>query len=146
MLERAGHPIPESTLKTWRDRHSDRFQRIVAEVTPRIDAELQSEFVALIRKNNEAEDAALDRFKDLVGELPARDLSTAVRNFAVSSGVHADKLPRFRLEQDVPTDRTPEDVLRRLAQLGAFVDGTATERPSDRARPPAKTPRRTGSR
>jgi len=119
--------IPRSTLHQWKDQYAERYERIRADRLPEIYAEVGDEMVKLLRAQNEAEQELTVRMRQVTPELDARDVSTGLRNVAVSKGINVDKA---RLMHDRPTviteTRSAEELLDGMRRRG-WIDGEAEE-------------------
>lgn len=122
-LAEDGFEIDDSTLRDWRvNRHTAEYERIRAEVLPRIREQAGDEHLALARRQMKASQIATEEWLERRGELKASDLSTAARNFDVGSGIHSQHAQVFH---DQPTQHIKVDlpaVLKELKSLGVEPD------------------------
>ncbi len=127
LLSDYGKAIPKRTLQRWRQQEADRYHEIRTEALAqvRIDqAEEHSELAALAMN---AERAVLKRLIDKkeLDELEPRDLPGALRNFAVPSGIHAQRAGELRGDPSViehrSTGLSPDELLAKLERLGIEV-------------------------
>lgn len=107
--------IDHTTLWAWQTKqHAAEYERIRAEVLPKIREQAGDEHLALARRQMKASQIATEEWLERRGELKASDLSTAARNFDVGSGIHSQHAQVFH---DQPTQRIEIDVSATLKEL-----------------------------
>jgi hypothetical protein len=95
-LAEQGIKIPRSTLRNWLSIHEDRYEKLRADLLPRIHERVAEKHLELADAQI---DASWEFLKQLMKEkdnIPPRDLSTALRNTDVGSAVHTDKALALR--------------------------------------------------
>jgi hypothetical protein len=96
-LQSRGITVSRSALELWKNRqHPARYAQIVEEVLPEVYGKLARESEELAQRYAEAEAETLERFREQLPDLKPSDVSTAIRNFAVSRGISIDKAQLLR--------------------------------------------------
>jgi hypothetical protein len=114
-LSEDGLRIDHSTLHEWKTkRHVEEYDRIRAEIMPRVREQAGDEHLDLAGRQMEAERLLVDRLKDNVEGIKPGELPGAVRNLAVSSAVHSEKA---QMMHDQPTQRVAVDLSATLKEL-----------------------------
>jgi hypothetical protein len=119
LLAEDGITISDSTLYLWKNGpHAEQYERIRAEVLPKVRLAASEDHMALSERCMEAEHLLLDRLVDEVPKLDRRDISTSLRNVSTSGAIHVDK---GQVLSDAPTEIRRLDtgeVLRKLNSRG----------------------------
>jgi hypothetical protein len=129
--------VPDSTLRQWRKEKATEYERVRRELAPRLEQIAVQELQAFVVQASQTKLLALAKtHKALEDDLiPARDLGSLLRNIATAEAIACDKILAL---QGRPTQivehRSPDAILKRLAAIGAVVDGSAVE-----IAPPAPT-------
>lgn len=85
-------PIPSRTLTHWtRTSKVEDYERVRKELLPKIGAQAADEHRALAQKQIQLSHRMTDELAARVGEIQPRDLSTAIRNLDVGSGIHTQR-------------------------------------------------------
>ncbi len=114
-LAEDGLRIDHNTLHYWKTKnHAQEYERIRAEVLPKVREEAGDQHLALARRQMEASAMATDEWIKRRHELDPKDLSTAARNFDVGSGIHSQHAQVFH---DQPTSRVAVDLSGTLKEL-----------------------------
>lgn len=118
-LRDSGIEIHDTTLMNWaRGPHSERYHQIREEYAPKMRAQAADEHMDLAERAMRVNSQILDRLKEKVPELPAKELPGAARNMAVTAAVHTEKA---QLLNEQPTQRVTTDLeatLKELKSLG----------------------------
>ena len=126
LLKEDGLEIDFTTLYRWRNKlHVEQYERVQAEVMPKVRRRAVEDHMALSERYMEAEHLVLDRFVEEVPNLDKRDLSTGARNLSTSGAIHIDKAVDKLGQGDLSTP--PLDVvsvLRKLGGRGMRVEAT----------------------
>lgn len=129
-LEQQGFDVSRQTLDNWKKQHAEIYEsclsHVDAQVIDRTD-EAQRENLALIIEGTQ-------QIREELPSMPARDVTTVVRNAGVVFGITTEKA---QLLKGQPTQRTeivdPAAILKELNELArqanatADVDSTAEE-------------------
>jgi transposase-like protein len=114
--------IPARTLRQWKTELADDYERIRSDMAPEIAKRVASDAEALARDIAEVERRLLARFDDAtIASLPARDVSTSLRNLSVSKGLQIDKISSPLRERPSHVNHTAdfEEIINKLGrQLG----------------------------
>lgn len=122
--------IPQTTLKEWRQDHRHEYDRVRRELVPQLEQLVVNESYARVIELGELEArVAAALFKAIeAGEIPKRDLPGALRNITTSKAINVDKILALSgRPTSIVEHRSAQDLVRRLASLGAVVDGSAVE-------------------
>jgi hypothetical protein len=126
-LAKQGKKIPARTLWGWkREDHIERYRQIQTEVVPEIHARIAEQSDALALQAGELEADLIKRLQKVAPDVPAKDLSRAVRDVATSRKVSVEKSLSLR-GGDQPKEPTIEDfneALKGLQDLG-LIEKTA---------------------
>lgn len=128
-LNAAGVSVTERTLSAWHKGEPEEYERIRRQVLGLIGAEIASEHAALAHRNNEVEIEAVEKLKEKLPELDAKDLPNAVRSIATASGIHTDKARLLQGDYATPSEstRSAEEIMRKLKSRGMVIEAEATE-------------------
>lgn len=125
LLSQDGIGIDHTTLYRWRKyEHAEQFERVRAEVLPKVRLAASEDHMALSERCMEAEHLLLDRLVDEVPNLDKRDISTSLRNVSTSGAIHVDK---GQVLSDQPTEIRRLDtgeVLRKLGSRNMRLEAT----------------------
>lgn len=120
-LAATGLVIQARTLRRWlTTQHRERYHEIREQLVPRIHARIAAVHEDLAQQAGVVEQQVLSSLLEKVwnDELSASDLHQAVRNLAVSTGVHSDKAALMRNKPTVIVEhRSAADIARELAEL-----------------------------
>jgi hypothetical protein len=107
-------------LRDWPTTHQDRYEKLKADLIPRIQERVAEKHLALADGQMEVAWDFLQRLKREKDNVPARDLSTNLRNLVVGSAVNTDKAHMlregFRPQVNVNVDLS--EMLRSMAARG----------------------------
>ena len=137
LLKQHGLSISARTLADWPVTFADEYARVRAEILPRLKQQLAEEHTALARQEMGLSRDLLAKLKREAEEIPARDLSTTIRNLDVGSGIHSDKARDLRGDPTAVVERRSDSerekaILRKLTTLGVVIEGEAEETNGDR--------------
>jgi hypothetical protein len=124
--------ISENTLKEWRGRFREEYERVCRDVAPRLEAIVVNECYARVIALGELETLAMEKLEAALAnnEIPARDLPGALRNITTSKAINVDKILALSgRPTQVIEHRSMPAIYERLSKLGALtkpVEGTAT--------------------
>ena len=127
-----GLDIPRSTLQSWLDTFSDLYTRVRGEILPRLKDELADQHTDLARHQIDVSRDLTERLSQGAAELSPRDLSGAIRNLDVGSGIHTQRAGELRgdptaiVEHRSDTERAKE-IMRKLTAMGRAVESEAEE-------------------
>lgn len=132
-LAEGGLEIDQGTLWRWKTKqHVERYERIQAEVLPRIRARAAEQYMDASERQMKVAMQMTDRLAAEVDEIPARDLPGGIRNVVTGGAVAIDKA---QLLNDQPTQRISIDLAGTLAELKKLgvevIDGDAEEMSDD---------------
>jgi hypothetical protein len=115
-----GIEVDHSTLYRWRDKHSAKYLSIQQDVLPKLRTEAAERHSAVADREMEVGLELLDSLQAKTGELPARDLSTAIRNLDVGQGIHRTKAAELRgdVQPTVAINFSLTDQIRSAAAKG----------------------------
>jgi hypothetical protein len=85
-LAELGMKVDHSTLHRWKDRHSEKYLSLQREILPKLREEAAERHSAVADREMELGLELLDQLQAKKADLPARDLSTAIRNLDVGQG------------------------------------------------------------
>jgi transposase-like protein len=133
-----GHPLRASemcdvssrTLYRWRIEKREEYERIRRDLAPQLEAISISELQAFVVQAAAAKMLALQKTTEALeaDAIPARDLPAALRNITTAEAISVDKILALSgRPTSVVEHRSAGELVKRLAALGAVVDGTATE-------------------
>lgn len=125
-LARGDTPIHvhHQTLRDWREREPERYERIRAEVVPKVRLRASEQHMELSARLMDAEGELLEQLMDNRHELPPKEVSTALRNVSTSGAIHVDKA---QVLSDQPTEIRRLDtgeVLRKLSSRNMRLEAT----------------------
>jgi len=131
-LKDAGKPIPRNTLQAWKRTRPELYAEVQADILPSINEAVIHECVAIARTAAEAEIKTLERYNEVLPELPARDVSKAARDISTVKGINLTKVHELRNQPTVirhETSKTPEQLIAAMNEIipGFFTDGQAVE-------------------
>jgi hypothetical protein len=127
-----GLNVPATTLDHWRNQiHTLRYERIRDKAYPQVKAKMAEAMEGLFEAQVEVEWQLLKKLEASIEELPARDVSGALRNVGVTKALNVDKSAPLRGE---PTARVEvsavdqaEAALAVLRRKGLLVESKAEE-------------------
>lgn len=125
-LARGDSPVHvhHQTLWNWREREPERYERIRAEVVPKVRLRASEDHMAMAARLMDLEGELLEKLKEKADELPAKEVSTALRNVSTSGAIHVDKA---QVLSDQPTEIRRLDtgeVLRKLSSRNMRLEAT----------------------
>lgn len=120
-LAKQGMKVAPSTLRDWRDRlYPERYLQLQRDVLPALRARAAESHTALEELEGATARKLLARLDAEHKNIPARDLSTALRNLDVGQGIHRTKAAELRGENfDAPALGGSRRVSQILAALRA---------------------------
>jgi hypothetical protein len=131
--------IPESTLRTWKERtQKQAYQQLVEEELPQVYAAIAERCEDLALAQADVEAKLLAKLEGDLDKLDARDLASSLRNVNVAKAVNIDKASLVRGKPtEIREDRSLTEVARALSKYasvvkvnGQVVDSTAVELPA----------------
>lgn len=126
--------VPDATLRRWRREHRHEYDRVRRELAPRLESIVVAEQYAFIIEAGHAKRLALAKTMDALenDQIPARDLPGALRNITTAEAISIDKvLALSGRPTSIVEHRSAAELVRKLAAMGAVVDGTAAEIPAE---------------
>jgi hypothetical protein len=125
-LRTLGIRVQRTTLRDWATRqHVQRYREIQAEVIPEIHARIAEQSDALALQAGETEAALITRLQKELPNVPARDLSRAVRDVATSRKISVEKGVTLRSEEK-PAESNPiqdfTEAMKELKAMGLIPD------------------------
>jgi hypothetical protein len=133
LLKEAGGPrISEATLRGWLTIHKSQYDRIRAEAAPTLQAMRAEKFEAAADLKHEAAILIASRLVKAAerGEIPPARLASSLKDLSISTGIDIDKSLLLKGQPTTISERrSPEELLRRLRQLGV-IEGDAEEMPA----------------
>ncbi len=129
MLADQGIEVSRHTLHNWRYvYHVDRYERIRAEVIPKLKAEEAELRTALATYQVEQALRAAELVAERVESMDDKSLLDALNKFNVGSGIQADKIAQLRGEPtSIIRHESVSEIERGLKRLGVVIEGEAVE-------------------
>jgi hypothetical protein len=125
-LEKQGHPIPRSTLKSWLTTRAEDYERARVIVRDRVWEATAEQHQALVLKAIKASSAATEAAEAAVKDGDAKtanSYASASRNLATTVGISNDKASAAHgRPTEIAQPPNPDEILRKLAQLGLVVE------------------------
>lgn len=122
-LAQDGIKISDVTLLDWRKRKfKDEYERVRAEVLPRVRRKAAEQHMDLSARLMEVEGELLEKLKEKQDELPAKEVSTALRNVSTSAAIHVDKATILDQDEGQAPPLDAESLLRKLGSRGMRVE------------------------
>ncbi len=123
--------VPEATLSGWvNEEFNQRYSELRAEKGPELEKLAVEGLLSFVHRAEAVKAVALDK---TLAELEAgetKDPGATLRNIATAQGISVTKIMELSgRPTSVVVHRPPNELLARLASLGAIVDGSATELP-----------------
>jgi hypothetical protein len=135
-LKKLGHPIPEATLRGWKRRMPERYERVRQTVQDRIWAEIADEWRSLVRQSIKVASNTVAKAEVATAEGNSKDAKawlSAGRDAGVLAGIGDDKSSRADgrpTEIHATTADQAEEIERKLKAMGVLVvEGEAEELP-----------------
>ena len=115
-----GLTIPERTISEWVSKsHRDRYERIRADIAPKLHAAIASEMEDLIGKITVAEHEAVDRVLAELPKLDGKEAAIALKSLSTARASAIDKALVLRGKPNhISASGEPSDIYARLKQLG----------------------------
>jgi hypothetical protein len=124
--------VPHPTLQAWKSEHRARIERIREERGPELEAMAINGLRAFALRAEEVKAAALEATMEQLREGKARDPAAVLRNVATAQGITVSKILELSgRPTSIVEHRSAQDIVARLASLGAVVDSTARELPAE---------------
>jgi hypothetical protein len=120
----------ERVLQLWRNgKHAERFQELLKQRAPEIEAATVQDYLAIAKRTNEIHLEGLEQVAAGMPDLDAKDAAQALRNISVAGGVAADKYLVYNDRPNVITSHaSPDETLRALAtRFGIDVHESTAE-------------------
>jgi ASC-1-like (ASCH) protein len=95
-LKSQGLPISRATLSRWVNTRPDEYAELRRDVIDKVHAVVAEKHSELADQEMELAREFLERMRQEKNKIEPRDLSTALRNLDVGSGIHADKAMALR--------------------------------------------------
>lgn len=137
LKEHYGLTIPERTLTEWVGKsHRERYERIRAEIAPRLHAQIASEMEDLTGKLVRAQHIAVDRVLEELPTMDGKDAAFAMKNLTGGIATNVDKFLLLRGRPNQITEHgAPSDVYAALKRLGFEMKFTGPEEVEGTAEP-----------
>jgi hypothetical protein len=124
--------IPAATISKWvNNEFNQRYSELRAEKGPELEKLAVEGLLSFVHRAEAVKAVALDK---TLAELEAgdtKDPGATLRNIATAQGISVTKIMELSgRPTSVVVHRPPNELLARLASLGAIVDGSATEIPA----------------
>lgn len=124
--------VPASTLADWKLDHAERLEQLRVERGEQIEAMAINGLRAFALRAEEVKAAALEATMEQLREGKARDPAAVLRNVATAQGITVSKILELSgRPTSIVEHRSAQDIVARLASLGAVVDSTARELPAE---------------
>lgn len=118
-LAERGIEIPAGTLEGWmKSVHAERYQRIRADVVPRIIQEQRDEFSSLISQHNDNEAKLAEKLANELDALAPKDIGKAIQQTAVAKGINNQNAA---LADGRPTE------IKRIEDIGDIIRAMKAE-------------------
>jgi hypothetical protein len=122
-----GFDIEASTLWRWsRKQHVDKYERIRAEVIPRITAQAAEQHMDLALRQSEVSVMALEEIENRLPAMEDKDLINAMGKADIGSGIHTEKAQLLANRPTAIVQRDASEVLRKLQSRG-IIDAEVVE-------------------
>ncbi len=132
LLKGDGVKIPPRTLEKWRTHtHRDRYERVRAEVLPKVRQESAQEHRQLERRQLELAAKLTERLKGEVETMTSKDAIQALGKADIGTGIHAEKAQLLDGEATHRPERSATEIIRALKARGFDVEGSAVELPAE---------------
>lgn len=126
--EELGVRIPKTTIDRWaRHMYPDDYQRIQAEVMPRIHAQMADAHHSLAHRAMEIEARTLERLSQEIHNLDPQKLSTTMRDAAVAGAIHSDKGLIYSGQPTSIVRHEVGEVMRSLKAKGIELEGDVVD-------------------
>lgn len=138
-----GVKIPPSTLNGWRDKYPNRYRFHLTENASKTEGRAVSGYLEIQHLAQQVAKDAIERTAQELAKGNTRDPATVARNMMVAAGVANTHMMNLQGRPTIITEhRRPEDIQRRLKELGLTfdVESTAVESPSDKPLPSESSP------
>ena len=150
-LQEKGVDVARSTLELWRDdQHAELYASIRDDRAAQVQRVIAAEHEDLAIRGAEVTRALLERTRENLDEIPARDLPGAVRNIATATAIATDKalMARERPVAMPAETRSIDELVRGLIALGVAREVGVTDAPNaidatcevEERTPPPRTP------
>lgn len=127
--------IPATTLKTWKQKHADRYEQLRHELEPQIARTIAAEAEAIAQKLSEREHQLADALTpEAISQLKPSEIAATLRNVTTSKALQVDKIssPLRERPSHVQHTSSPDEIVTRLAKaLGFDATSTAIEEPPE---------------
>lgn len=126
--------INERTLRYWRQKYREEYDRIRRDLAPRLEQVVVAEQYAFVLEAGRAKRLALQKTMEALeaDAIPARDLPGALKSITTAEAISVDKILALSgRPTSVVEHRSANDIVRKLAALGAVTDATAVELPEE---------------
>lgn len=138
-LAASGIKVPHQTLYSWYTRHhAERYAEIRKEVMPSVKAWAETKHMDVMSNALDAVNEYVDRARNDLKELPARDVPGGARNLATVAGISGEQASKLRGEATsiIEHRTTPDELMRKMERTGiTFVEAEEVEAtPSDEAK------------
>lgn len=118
------------SIRRWRDSHGEEYERVRRDLAPQIEATVLAECHATAVRLGEIERLAAEKLAIALenDQIPAKDLPSALQRLTTAKAINIDKiLVMSGRPTQVVEHRSAAELVRRLARLGAVIDGSAEE-------------------
>ena len=131
-LAAGGVKVPETTLRGWMESYPNRYRYHLTENAAKAEGRAVSGYLSIIQQAQAVTLQAIARQEDELRKGNVRDPSGVARNMAVVSGVANTHMMNLQGRPSIITEhRKPEDIARRLKELGMTFDVESTALPSE---------------
>lgn len=126
-LAEDGFEIDHTVLWQWQKRHADKYQRIRADLLPRIREQQADAHRALERRQLEVSLQATELIAQRLPQMDDRDAINAAGKMDIGTGIHADKALLHDGQPTSIVQRTSDELLRELEAEGMKLEAIDAE-------------------
>lgn len=122
--------IPHETVRRWAsDTHTARYAELRHEKGPELERLAVAGLLGFVHQAEKVKAVALQKtLEELESEKGSKDPGATLRNVATAQGITVTKIMELSgRPTSIVMHRSPQELLSRLARMGAIVDGSATE-------------------
>lgn len=127
-LEAAGIKIHHSTLRDWKTRYPEEFERVRVQLAPKMAEKRAARLDAVTVAAVDVLAAQMEKSGQTIDDLAAKDLPGAARNTATVVGILTEKAHLLRGEPSAIVRHDYSDAIKALERMG-LIEGTAEEIP-----------------
>ena len=127
-LEAAGELVGlnDVTLGKWRSKYPDQWAEVQTRLAPELEEKKAQRMDKVVHAALEVTEMQLEKARETVGDLAARDAPGAARNSATVAAILTDKAQILRQRPTQITQHDYEAGIKKLERMG-LIDSTAEE-------------------